>query len=148
MKGARKLLTESGHAALEMAVTMPFWFIMIVGLSNLGFIIRETQLISDSTRHGARTAASFANSGMSCIDIKEEAGKFAKNYLQQSGIDSADWAIKPEIKTVTGFNPSINVLEISIKPAGQTNCLICAQNFLSLIDFKTSSSFALEGTCS
>ena len=52
---------QRGTALIEMAIVLPLLTLLLIGIVNMGFLIREHQVLQNAAREGARYSALQAN---------------------------------------------------------------------------------------
>jgi Flp pilus assembly protein TadG len=95
---------RSGASVVEFALVAPIFFLIVLGLIEVGRAFMVTHLLTDAARHGCRYAAIIE--GTSTQTIKDT----VTTYLSEFGIDA-------ETVTVTINDGSGNVTEAQNVPA-------------------------------
>jgi Flp pilus assembly protein TadG len=54
---------DGGATAVEFAIVVPVLFLLVIGMLEFAFVMRDYLAVSSSTRVGARIAATGANAG-------------------------------------------------------------------------------------
>jgi Flp pilus assembly protein TadG len=82
----RREKRRKGAAAVEFAVILPFILVIIIGMWDLGQLIRGLQIVSVAAREAGRQAASGTRT-------VSQITSFIQLALQQNGIPTADVAV-------------------------------------------------------
>lgn len=166
---------ERGVSLLELAIFLPLILLIIAGVVDYGFALREIQVISSAAREGARIAATHARlHPVSCNDAKApESGircdtasstsltigagdsvaiaakKGACGFVRNSGLDPAEWVVKSKVPApVTEDGAEFDIVTIDIRRSPDAPaCLLCWESFLEALKPQSQSTFALEARC-
>ena len=162
---------ERGVSFVELAIFLPVLLLIIAGVVDYGFALREVQVIASAAREGARIAASHSRvnkvpcsdkkspvTGVACdgtlkiantdpVDVT--AKKSACSFIRTSGLTSTDWLVTaavpaPVIEDATAFD----VVTVSIERNPKSNaCILCWESILEAFRARTESTFTLESAC-
>lgn len=106
--GSRK--NERGVSLLELAIFLPVILLIVVGIVDYGFALREVQVISSAAREGARVAASHARQGklkrgapVECAGSATREENCAKNISLLKVNDSTDSVASVAQKSTCSF---------------------------------------------
>lgn len=172
----KSIRSEDGISLVELALVLPLALLLIAGIIDYGFALREIQAISSAAREGARIAASHArrNVGLNvkCADtanpatsiscaatgnaltilnsdpIANVAKKTACQSIRNSKLTPSDWDVTAEVPRVQEDGDSFDVVTVKIvKNANARNCLICWDSMLSALRGNSESTFTLESPC-
>jgi Flp pilus assembly protein TadG len=75
--------SDRGSELVEMAIVLPIFVILIMGLMDFGFLFQRYEVLLNSAREGARLAA--ADDTLTDADIELR----VQNYLANSGLTGA-----------------------------------------------------------
>ncbi len=113
----RSFQPRCGTAAVELAVVAPVVVSLLIGLLELGQLVRIKQIVSSAAREGARTASTGVNS---YADVQTT----VVNYLTNAGITNQS-GLTVTVSDVTQGNPgpqfnpstasSLDQLQISVE---------------------------------
>lgn len=125
-------MPERGVGLVELAILLPLVMLLVAGIIDFGWTIRELQSLHNSAREGARVAASYArkqrqqNGGVPAIcannipltpcdaanlaitsgdTIAEVGRKAACSFLQSANADRTAFDVTPEIVEVASYGP-------------------------------------------
>lgn len=168
-------IEDRGLSLLELALILPVIIILISGILEYGWALREIQSASFSAREGSRLAASYSHAGnMSCDNgptppspiscesfngnyeirtgdsVIVAANKATCASLQNSRLDLADWQVKTEIRKICEDRSLFYLANVQIDQSpGANSCLLCWRRIISVptSNYHSESSFALEGRC-
>ena len=93
----RKVQPRCGTAAVEMAVVAPLMVGLLVGLLEVGQVVRVTQIVSNAAREGARMASTGTNTYASVQTA-------VANYLSNAGVTNQT-GLTVAVSDVTQGNP-------------------------------------------
>ncbi len=86
---------QRGTALIEMALVLPLLTLLLLGVANMGLVIREHQILQNAAREGARYSALQSNQIDAAGDAAAQAALLAKlqtrvqRYLAQEHITIA-----------------------------------------------------------
>ena len=81
---------QRGTVLIEMAVVLPLLTLLLIGIVNMGFLIREHQVLQNAAREGARYSSLQGNRIATAGDATEQAIKTrVQRYLAQERITIA-----------------------------------------------------------
>jgi Flp pilus assembly protein TadG len=80
-RSARRPDAEKGSELVELAIVMPIFLILLMGIMDFGFLFQRYELIVNGAREGARAAAAGALS-----DVNAETR--IVNYLTSAGLEN------------------------------------------------------------
>jgi hypothetical protein len=89
----RRAARRGGSASVELLITLPIFFVLLVGIWEVGRLVELQQLVNNAAREGARQAA-----GGKCTTAQVQSAVTA--YLTNSGLAVTDANGNPNV-TVT-----------------------------------------------
>lgn len=152
---------DAGVSMLELVLGLPFLCLIVAGLIDLGISLRYVEVISNAARHSALTAAAVAaDAPTTCEVLQTQALGFATDYLVQSGLDPADWAIGPNLdppgpsvityKVDEGTPNEVvgQAMRVTIQGVEDSEgCVLCWEYFFPRLRVDAEGLFALQGSC-
>jgi len=172
-----RLKSDSGISMLELALVLPLTLVLIGGIVDYGFALREVQAISSAAREAARMGASYARlhrkarcadaatGGVTTVkcdtknadDLKIVDGdsvtaatkKTACQSLRNAKLSPGDWNVNVEVPApVTEDGSTFDVVTVKIQKGDKAkNCLICWDAMMDAMRGNSESTFALEYPC-
>jgi Flp pilus assembly protein TadG len=127
MRRRWSLEQENGQAAAEMALVLPIFAALVLGIAQFGIAFNNYMTLTDATRAGARQAAvsRFANdNGASAIaSVKASAAGLNMTKLKPITVTATpNWTATGGTVTVTASYPySINILGWTVKSGNLTS---------------------------
>jgi Flp pilus assembly protein TadG len=121
------LRQEHGQAAAELALVLPIFAALVLGIAQFGIAFNNYMTLTDATRAGARQAAvsRFANdNGASAIaSVKASASGLDMTKLKPITVTATpNWTATGSTVTVTASYPySINILGWTVKSGNLTS---------------------------
>jgi Flp pilus assembly protein TadG len=91
---------QGGNVALELALVLPLFLLLLAGIVDLGMMFWEKQILTNATREGARWA-SLAKPDGSRMYPDDEIQKKVQSYLDNSNLKDASGA---KIALASGAN--------------------------------------------
>ncbi len=137
--------SERGVSLLELAIVIPVIVLIVAGIVDYGFALREIQLISSASREGARIAAAHSRinhmaggvrlpcksgkspaSGVRCDaadltvqptdPVANAAQKGACSFMKNSGLNLGDWSVESDVPDSVEFEGAkFDVVTVKIK---------------------------------
>ena len=83
LRRKRERRGEAGAELVEMALTLPLILLVLLGLSDFGFLFQKYEVINNSAREGVRYAT--ANPTTPPADVQTR----VLNYIQGSGLPTS-----------------------------------------------------------
>jgi len=117
----RRLVSEEGQAATEMALVLPIMLMVILGIVQFGITFNNYITLTDATRAGARKASVARFSGdfgaAATALVKSDASSLDPGKLGVSvDITAGNWSTPGSTVSVTATYPySIDILGMTIK---------------------------------
>ena len=90
---------------LEMALVLPLFTMLLVGMVEFGRVLMVKQVITNAAREGARTGAVNLNDTQALATAKST----AQNYITSSGVDLEPTNVTSSFVT-TGGSPGLQVI--------------------------------------
>ena len=123
---------QRGTVLIEMAVVLPLLTLLLIGIVNMGFLIREHQVLQNAAREGARYSALQANRIDEAGDATAQALVLTKiktrvqRYLAQERITIAlsdvtidqNYTYAADASTVTASKVTVSYSRSMLIPAG------------------------------
>ena len=91
-----------GAAAVEFALVAPIFFLMIFGMIEFGRMVMVQQVITNSSREGARIAVLDGTAGAEVVTAVE-------NYLDSARVSGATVAVNPSEPSSAGYGEPVTV---------------------------------------
>ena len=98
-------LNRKGSAMVEMALVLPMFLLLMVGIVEFSRVLMVQQVITNAAREGARAGSIYFDEAAAI----SKATDISQNYLVSSGIDPAPATVTPSV-TATGGIPALQVL--------------------------------------
>ncbi|HEX6960517.1 MAG TPA: TadE/TadG family type IV pilus assembly protein [Lacipirellula sp.] len=92
LKTPRKQRPRRGVAAVEFAIVAPVFFLLIIGIVEIGRAMMVQQVLINASRVGARRAITLSSTEQAVIDAVEE-------YAAGVGVDGVTVAVSPNPAT-------------------------------------------------
>lgn len=89
---ASKTRQRSGIAAVEFAIVVPIFFLLVIGMIEVGRAMMVQQILTNASREGARRAVLEQTT-------TSEATAYVMNYLEGCAIQTADATVAIEDST-------------------------------------------------
>lgn len=103
------LKNEKGAAAVEFAIVLPIFLILVFGVIEFGFALYDKALITNASREGARFAILFEDPVNSDTDIETRV-KSKLNYLDDN----------PSASDLINLGAPGSTVTVSVLPATRT----------------------------
>ena len=84
----RKNRRERGAAAVEFAVVLPVFLMLVMGAIDFGYYFFVSEIVTNAAREGAR-AGSVLDPGALSSDVIEKAETTAEKYIEIGGLKPA-----------------------------------------------------------
>ena len=97
----RKCKRERGAAAVEFALILPLFLLLVLGTIDFGYYFFVSEVVTNAAREGAR-AGSVLDPTSPTTDVITEAETRAQGYLSAAGLASAAVAVSTPV--VNGVN--------------------------------------------
>ena len=118
---------QRGTALIEMAMILPLLTLLLVGIVNMGLMIREHQVLQNAAREGARYSTLQGNRITTAGDATEQAIKTrVQRYLAQERITIATsdvtinqnytYTVAPSPGTVTASQVTVSYSRAMLMP--------------------------------
>lgn len=91
-----------GVAAVEFAVVAPLFFLLLLGMIEIGRMVMVQQVITNASREGARIAVL---DGTTTTDVMNAVG----TYLSSGGVRNATVTIAPDPPSQAGYDEPVTV---------------------------------------
>lgn len=91
-----------GVAAVEFAVVAPLFFLLLLGMIEIGRMVMVQQVITNASREGARIAVL---DGTTTADVMEA----VETYLAGGGVRSATVTVTPDPPSQAGYDEPVTV---------------------------------------
>lgn len=89
--------SDSGSELVEMAIVLPIFILLIMGIMDFGFLFQRYELVVNSAREGARLAITDATLTDADVELR------VQNYLSNAGLTGTATAnAGPSTMTVSG----------------------------------------------
>ncbi len=113
--GAKRGEKRRGVAAVEFAIVAPVFFLLIIGIVEIGRAMMVQQVLINASRVGARRAITLSSTEQAVIDAVEE-------YAAGVGVDGVSVAVSPNPATAAAgasitVDVDIDYNEVSWLPA-------------------------------
>lgn len=114
-KRRRTSSKRNGIAAVEFAIVAPIFFMVVIGIIEIGRAIMVQQVLINASRVGARQAVTLSGSHASTVSAVTE-------YAQGVGIPSVAVTVSPDPATAAAGQPitvtaGVNYASVSWLPA-------------------------------
>ena len=139
-----KLNEERGVSILELSFVLPIFLIVLVGLVDVGFTLRNIEALGDVAKDNARYAAS---KDIECRSLAAKTEQRTVSSLIDMGYSTDKW--KPEISFIypgempPSQNP-LNLTMVRVAIRNQKPCTLCIERLLKLSEVRAQAVFALE----
>jgi Flp pilus assembly protein TadG len=119
------LRQEHGQAAAELALVLPIFAALVLGIAQFGIAFNNYMTLTDATRAGARQAAvsRFANDNGASAIAAVKASASSLNLTNRVTVTATpNWTATGSTVTVTASYPySINILGWTVKSGNLTS---------------------------
>jgi len=109
MKTVRIIKEEKGASAVEFAILLPLFLLIVFGIIEWGLYLFNDHIITDASRRGARLGILQASPRISVADIRTEVLTYANDNLVTFGIRTPPQIDVPAICTTFGDDLAVNV---------------------------------------
>jgi Flp pilus assembly protein TadG len=110
-KGRRR--HQRGQAIVELALVVPFLFILLFGIIDFGWALRSYVTVTNATREGARLAIVSCNSATNVTSVKDRVVAYSSGLLTTGDVtvdaDPSTTAADDCSSTLPGSGNSIKV---------------------------------------
>ena len=161
---------ERGGVLAELAILVPLVILFTGAIIDFGKMIRESNVLVEASRHGARSGGALLNPGVnwctqdvSALTIPcapapvqgaplQTAAARSCDYIQSAGLSRNDWIITAS-RVVTSEDPVIPLpvielkVDISQNPASKSRCVLCWVPALTNWLLSAESSFPAQIRC-
>ncbi len=94
-----------GSAIVEMAMVLPIFILLVVGIVEFGRVLMVQQVITNAAREGARAGSIYITDA----EATSNATSVSQNYITASGVNINLVTVTPTL-TTTGGLPALQVL--------------------------------------
>jgi Flp pilus assembly protein TadG len=114
-RGRQSNKNRRGVAAVEFAIVAPLFFLLVIGIVEVGRAMMVQQLLINASRVGARRAITLSSSEQAVVDAVEE-------YATGVGVEGLSVEVSPDPATAAAgaaitVDVEINYSEVSWLPA-------------------------------
>lgn len=102
---ARKQTLRRGVAAVEFAIVAPVFFLLVIGIIEIGRAMMVQQVLINASRVGARRAVTLSSSEQAVIDAVTE-------YAEGVGIAGVDIDVSPNPATAAAGDAITVIVDI------------------------------------
>ena len=85
MKKKMTIKEQNGGAAVEFALILPLFFLLLFGIVEFGLVLYNKQVITNASREGARAGIVAGIPRLDDAGIQTAVNKYANNYLVNFG---------------------------------------------------------------
>jgi Flp pilus assembly protein TadG len=101
---AARLKSQRGAELIEMALVLPLLLLVLVGISDFGFLFSRYEVLTNAAREGARIAV-LSGSGYNTADVQSR----VCSYLTSGGVPTTNCTTGTGNPTITVTNVTINL---------------------------------------
>lgn len=83
-------LTEQGQSTVEFALVLPLVLLLLLGLLQVGVMLKDQMLVTSAAREGAREAAVSADAGRATASANRAAPGLRLRVVVREGIERGD----------------------------------------------------------
>ena len=138
---SRSYQYQRGVAVVELAMVLPMLTMLLIGVVNLGLVVREFQILQNAAREGAHYSSLFGNEIVSALPLGDAAAQAAirttiqdrvVNYLAQEGITIARSDVTVDQTYPLNVGGGLTVTGSKITVTYSRSTLIAASSWLPL----------------
>jgi|GEM_PF-2069118 len=163
---------DRGGVLTELAILIPLIILMTGGLIDLGKMIRESNVLVEASRHGARSGGALVNAQVNwctgsvadlvdvpCSPIPRHGTPLQTSvarscdYIESAGLSRADWQVSVSRSLMADEDLALPItvfglrVQIGQNPASNSRCLLCWLPFLKSWLLSAESIFPAQIRC-